>query len=176
MFTIPRSAVNAQVAGAQSEFKFATGLYSGTLETFDYKDLPRAANGSPFAGYATTVGNRLTIRLGDIEPLEETSSSKDAIGNRKYFVDIVLSDGDLTIDTVDVNERDAAHWQLQGSAKIVATLAQALGETEEVGEDVAITDGFLGALQNGAYAGTRIGFKLVQNARGYVNFQYFTPV
>lgn len=176
MFTVPTRALDAQQKGPQ-EFKFATGLYAGTLESFSLKDLPAQADGRPFNGYATTSGTRLTCRITDMEPLDDDASPKSDIGNRNYFIDIVMGDGDLTIENVDVNERDVAHWQLQRSALLVASLAAALGETQDDGAgNTVITDGFMEALASGGYVGTRVAFKLFQNAKGYVNPQYFAAL
>lgn len=174
-FSVPSRAVAQTFSGA-SEFKFATGLYVGTLENFETKDLPSRADGTPFAGYATTDGARVSVRLGDIEPLDGDASPKDEIGNRKHFVDLVLSDGSEDVTTVDVSAKDAPNWQLQKSAMLVVTLAQALGETQDDGAgNTTVSDGFIDALYGNAYAGTRVAFKLVRNAKGYVNTQYFSP-
>lgn len=170
--TIPTRSVNAQINGA-TEFKFASGLYAGTLENFEQKPLPSRADGTPFVGHATTDGTRLSVRLGDIVPLEDTASQD--IGNRKFFLDLVLSDGDQDVTSVDTTARDVAFWQLQKSATLIATLAGALGEAIVDNDETVVVDGFLDALIDGGYAGTRVGFKLVQNAKGYVNLQYFTP-
>jgi hypothetical protein len=171
---IPRSAYDAAQAGA-APFDWAEGLYSGTIEQASVKALPSAANGDPFAGYETTDGERLTLKIGDIEPID-SALTKEQIGNRKYFDDIVLVDGSTTVFEVDVTARDAKNWQLQQSAIRIVSLAQALGEVTEDDGNMAVNDGFIDGLRADAYVGTRVGFKLTtrtKNGKTYATLKSY---
>lgn len=161
--------------GEASDFEFGEGAYEGTFETFEIKDLPAARDGSPFAGYATTDGTRLSVRLGNLVPLE----GQENPGNRKLFLDIVLSDGEHNLSNVDVAARDVPHWQLQKSARTLANLAMALGATHDVGDgNLAIDEAFLDSFVEGAYTGQKIGFVLYNrtaksNGKKYPEFERF---
>lgn len=156
---VPTKATES-LRGTTSDFVWPEGAYTGTFETADVKDLPQAADGSPFAGYlnAGDGGRRISLRLGDISAMED-QVAQETIGNRKWFVDLVVQDGDYSVETPYDQIPDGA-WQLRRSVEMIANLAAALGEIQVLddGLNVAVTDGFVENLESGAYTGQSIAF------------------
>jgi hypothetical protein len=143
-----------------SDFVWPEGAYAGVFETADMKDLPQAADGSPFAGYvaAGDEGRRLSLRIGNISAMEDQATAEQ-IGARKWFVDLVLQDGNYSVDTpYDQIPNEA--WQLRRSVEMIANLAAALGEIQllDDGQNAAVTDGFVENLEAGQYNNAPITF------------------
>jgi len=156
---VPLAQAESLVGG--DDRPFPPGPWQGVIEEVRTKPLP-SNNGQPFAGYETTDGEILTLILGQNRPLD----GQEDVGNRKFFVDIVLRDGNRQMGEVDITEREVPYWQLQRSARIVANLARALGQVEEVqmpdgSTAVAVMEGFVDALAAGQFDGTQIGFEIV---------------
>lgn len=170
---LPQSQIES-LRGGSGDFEWPEGAYEGTFEKFEVKDLPATADGRPFAGYATTDGTRLSVRLGDLKPLE----GQGEVGNRKYFLDLAIGDGEFSLTNVDVAAQGVEHWQLQKSAKLIGNLAMALGATsvDESG-NVAVNEDFLDDFIGGQYAGQRIGFVLynrkAKNGKSYPEIETF---
>lgn len=160
--------------GNGGDFEWPAGAYEGTFEHFEIRDLPATSDGRPFAGYATIDGTRLSIHLGNLTPLE----GQGDVGNRKYFLDLTIGDGEHSLTNVDVTAKDVDYWQLQKSAKLIGNLAMALGATK-VTEDgqVEVEESFLDDLMSGAYAGQKIGFVIynrkAKNGKLYPDIETF---
>lgn len=159
-FSIPVRAVESMSSSGGSAPKtWPAGPWKGTIETVESRTLPATKDGRPFAGYVNTGddGKRLSIMIGDNEPLD----GQDAVGAQKRFVDLVLEDGEYNFDNVDPMARGHDAWQLQRSQLLATNLALALGQVEEDGEgNVSIADGFLEALEAGAFNGLQVGFEI----------------
>lgn len=140
--------------GSDSEKIFGAGSWRGKITQVDMKDLPARSDGTPFAGYQSTEGQRLAIRIGNNQPME----GQDEVGGMLWFEDIVLQDGELDIYSIDVTAKGHPSWQLQKSARKLVNLAMALGQTEEQDGSVVVNDGFVESLAAGEFNGTDIGF------------------
>ena len=158
---VPQTQAETPTGGGKKIFP--AGPWIGTIDDVRLGGHPPfvdvAAN--PNAGYIADDGERMSLQLGSNEPMD----GQDPVGNLKYFAEFTTRDGDLSIEDVDVTEKDVPYWQLQSSARLLANLALALGQTETVTlpngtTGVAVVEGFLQALQDGAFNGTRVGFEV----------------
>lgn len=167
--------IEEPVSAGGGTFTFPPVSYRATIEDTEVRDLPGWADGpQDFAqrvnssnnGWETTDVEILSVRLGQIEPLEEI---EDEIGNRKFFVPrnpnsdgLTVRDGNKSIEDAnfDPDADDAEYWRLQRAADYVARLADALGQTTEVGGETEIRDGFVDDLASGEFDGMQIGFEV----------------
>ena len=155
---------------SSGDFVWPQGAWRGALEDVTEKDLPKSATGEPFKGFDTTDGTILNLKIGSNVYLDDEDQSGVA-GNRKQFVEIVLSDGDRTIYDVDASEKGASYWKLQQSQRLALDIARALGQAEEDGEYTVMAEGFLEALGSGQFNGVEVGYTIAHskpNAQGKV--------
>lgn len=159
-----------------TEFVWTDGAYRAIIEKSEVRELPQMRD-RIFAGYISDEGERLTIVLGSIEPLENQPSP----GQRKFFIDLVLQNvgADGTVWSIE-NFADAPKeaWQLDRSAKFIANLAGALGAAEQVDENtLRIPDAFVQQLRDNAFAGNVIGINLYtnkgKNGKSYTEVESF---
>lgn len=155
---IPTRVLDAPPA---SDFQWLAGAWRGVIEDATSKDLPKSATGEPFKGYETTDGSIINLKLTSNVYLEDESQASIA-GNRKQFVEIVLSDGDRTIYDVD-QEQGRDYWKLQQSQRLALSIARALGQVEEDGEYTIMAGGFLEALANGDFNGSEVGYTITHS-------------
>lgn len=162
------------------------GAWEGSIDEVRERSFPDWVDpvGRPKSGYASTDGEILSLQFGDQVPLE----SQEDYGKGKLFVDLVIRDGDTTLETVNVSDRNSKSWKLQEGARMLVNLAIALGQTETVDTDdgpmTAIREGFLDALRSGEYTGQRVGY-IIYHGKPYegkdgeqradVKVQTFTP-
>lgn len=170
LFTIPKR--NTESLRGSGDQPFGAGQWVGTIEEIFIKDdLPSDNEGKPFAGYASTEGEEISIQLGSNTPLD----GQEDVGNRKFFVQITTADNGLTLATVDTTERKAPHWKLQRSVALTANLAIALGYVEDDGENVTVREDFIDALKDGAFKDQKIGF-VVYHRKGKKNAEGKVPL
>lgn len=157
--TIPSDRLD-QKRSEQSEFTWPQGAYRGTIERVRSDELPPWAGDNPRNGWADTDGERLSLQIGSVSAIDEIPVE---IGNRKFFADmggdLTVRDGPLTVEDVDVTQRDVPHWKLLNSAEFLGRLANALGAAQANGENVE-AEGFVEDLRSGAYDGREIGFEI----------------
>lgn len=162
--------------GSDSEKIFSAGAWRGKILQTDVKDLPSRNDGSPFAGYQSTEGQRLAVRIGENTPVD----GQDDVGGMLWFEDIVLQDGELDIYSIDVTAKNHPSWQLQKSARKLVNLAMALGQTEEVDGNVVVNEGFVEALAAGEFNGTELGYVVYhpkpRNGKVYPEIETFFAV
>ncbi len=155
---VPKSRAEAPTGGGNR--LFPAGEYAGTIEEVRTRPFPDYVDpvSRPKGGYASSDGEILSIQLGENRALNNESADP---GNQKMFVDFVIRDGDVAIDSgPNIDDRS---WQMQRSATLLTNLALALGATSEVtGEDgdtyVVTVDNFLSELRDGNLNGTNVGF------------------
>lgn len=175
-------AKNAQTLRNEGgQFVFGEGAYQGKIDATEVRELP-GTDQKPFSGYTSNKGERVSLQIGNIVPLEE----QDSPGNQKLFIDLVFSmldaDGKREWTLENYSEAPKEAWQLDKSAKMIANLANALGGTTEVDGNIVVSETFLDALKNGEYTGMDIGFVLYHrpNAKDskkpYVEVETFLPV
>jgi len=170
---VPTSQAEAPI-GEGNDTPFPKGSWSGTIDEIRTRDLPPWAD-TPGRGYASEDGVVLSIQFGSNSPLD----GQDDIGARKHFVDVVVRDGEETVETIDVTDRDSDSWMLQRGARLLANLGIALGETEELETEngatmTACAEDFRSNLEEGSFDGTNIAFGIshrpwqTKNANGTV--------
>ncbi len=148
----PKGSVD-QIGGAV-DYTFPAGSFSGVLEEVREREIPTNAEGEPFAGWVSTDGSVLGLQFGQMEPLDIDADP----GDRKFFVDITVRDGELALDDVDLEERGCPTWQLQRSARTVLNLFSATGHAVEDEEGfVVVPDDALAELEAGKLNGLSIG-------------------
>jgi hypothetical protein len=157
----------AETPVGNGKFTQAEGSWKGTLDAVRVKPFPefigKDIDAGRQRGYVSGDGEILSLEIGGQEPLD---GQEDA-GNRKFFVDLVIRDGDVEISAgPDIPEKS---WQMQKSAAMLANLAISLGEVEDVeveGADgksevyVQTKEGFFEALQEGVYNDRLLGYRL----------------
>lgn len=152
---VPKTRAETPIGGGDR--KFPEGDWKGKIEEVRIRSFPDWIDPSAGRGYASATGEIVSIQLGSNVALE--AGQEDA-GNQKHFVDFVTRDGQVSVEAgPDIPE---ASWQMQRSAALLANLAIALGETNEVefeGEVMVETaEGFLDTLREGGYNDRDIGF------------------
>lgn len=99
-------------------------------------------------------GEILGIQLGSAVALAE---GQEDPGNQKIFLDLIVSDGDTSIDNVDLDAKDAGvGWGILKDTRMYANLALALGQTFEDEGFVITSDDFLERLRNGEFNGHKV--------------------
>lgn len=163
----PRGAVET-LAGSGEEFVFPPGNYEAVLEEVREREIPTNAQGEPFAGFVTADGTVLGLQFGSITPIDVDVE----IGDRKYFMDITLRDGERTIEDVDVENRDEPAWQLQRSARRLVNLFLAMGPVNENSDGtIEVPDEAIAELEAGALNGARVGFTIVNRKESAKRFR-----
>lgn len=152
---IPSRDAEKLSSGGQNKL-FPEGAWKGTVENSELRDLPTGKDGALFKGYVGPTGERLSLTIGNNTPLD----GQDEVGGQKQFVDIVLQDGEYSLETTPYDAIPDEAWQLQKSARLVANLAAAFGQVTMVDgtEDLAVNDGFLETLRAGGFTGSEIGY------------------
>ena len=149
---VPKATAENPVGGGNRAFP--EGTWNGTIEEVRSRGLPPWAGDNPKAGFASSEGEVLGVQIGQTQPLE----GQDDAGNSKCFVDFVVNDGGLSVNEIDPMEKDNPSWQMQRSAKLLASLALAVGAVEEVDGNVVVAENFVDELRSGAFTGQRVMF------------------
>ena len=166
---VPKKRAETPVGGG--DFTWPKGPWKGIIDTsttrsfpeFIGRDVEAAArgNGKP-RGYASGDGDILSLQVGSNTGL----AGQDDVGARKFFMDFVIRDGDVSVEAGP--EIPEASWQMQKSAALLANLALALNATEEVEYEgqtmISTAESFLEDLKSGAYNGTTIGYETSQRS------------
>ena len=149
------------LASTQERFVFPEGDYEAVLDQVHIGEIPTAEDGTPFAGWVGTEGTVLSLQFGSMSPLGEVDEDAPEIGDRKYFVKITLNDGEISLDDVDINERNVDHWQLQRSARTILNFLMAAGHAEEVDGIVTVADETIELLEEGGLDGSSVGMSII---------------
>ena len=157
MLSAPTGAVE-QISGGADRFTFPPGQYEAMLEEVRVREIPTDDADNPYAGWANSDGVVLGLQFGSIEPLDVKQDVE--IGERKFFVDITLRDGEIGIADVDISERNVEHWQIQRSARSVLNLGRATGHATEEDGQTMLPDAFLEELENGQLNGLTVGLEI----------------
>jgi len=159
---VPQQTLERPLVGGDRPTQ-AEGAWEGVLEEVRVRPFPDFVDPEtrPTAGYATRDGEVLSLQFGSQEPLE----GQEGYGDRKFCYDVVVRDGELTAESVDVTEKRARYWQLQRGAQGLAHLANALGAIEFTEDDngtavAAVAEDFRQRLEAGEFNGTRVGYVL----------------
>jgi len=157
---IPKAQAEAPV-GDGGNGVFPKGSWCGVIDAAVVRDLPPWAGDDGNNGFSCEDGEVLNLQFGSNRPLD----GQDEIGEKKHFVAIVVRDGEETVETVDVGDRDCAAWKLQQGARMLANLGIALGQTEELeteeGEVMTVVEeDFLENLREGAFGGHEVAFAI----------------
>lgn len=162
-----------------NDLVFPSGPWEGTIDIVRSKGIPMY-EGKPFAGYASSEGEVLSLQIGNNQALD----GQVDIGGTKFFVDLPTEVGDDTLANIDTTTRSHPNWQLQKSAVSVTQLAIALGAAELVGENGnsswAVNEEFVDNLRAGSYDGMQIGFSVRHSpgkgkneGKTFANFEAF---
>ena len=165
-FRIPKRAAESLKSESQP---FPAGPWIGEFEDVEVRSLPDWSEWKKpeSSGYESTDGEELSIQIGRNRFAGNVPSGEEAptVGEKKKFFNLVLRDGNRTVEDVDVDARSVSYFKLQKSARMLANLAIALGWTDEAGDSIEVRDGFVDALRSGAFKGDRVGFTIYH--RGY---------
>lgn len=162
---IPTRVLNAPAGGGK--FLWPAGAWRGAIEDVTEKTRRTNSAGELLKGFETSEGYQLNVKITNNVYLDDEEQA-DCAGNRKQFVELVMSDGDHTIYDVDATVQNAPYWKLQQSQRYAIALARALGATEEDGDLTVMADGFLEALAAGQYNGSEVGY-IVAHSKGFAN-------
>jgi len=157
MLKAPKGAVE-QISGAGGRFVFPDGNYGAVLEEVRMRPIPTSEQtGDPFAGWVSDDGSVLGLQFGQMDPLDHEAE----VGEQKFFVDITLRDGELTLEDVDIEERGVAAWQLQRSARTLLNFFTATGHaTEDEDGNIVVSDDAIDELEQGKLTGMAVGMKI----------------
>jgi len=130
-----------------------------------------------WAGFESMDAEQISLEIGSLDVLEATQDQSETeiseyIGDRPYFIQFTVRDGNNTWENVDPAERNATNWQLQRGLRDFVRLAVALGAVEtDTDGNLSPDMSLLEELQQdgGDVLGTQIGFSVVHNKRGYAN-------
>lgn len=157
MIVIPAADVEPRT---NSNEPFPAGPWIGTIDVVRSKTLPSTDTGAPFKGYTSTEGEILALQLGANEGVD----GQESVGNRKYFADLVIADGEFNLTNIDVSDRDHPAWQLQNGARNIMRLGIALGAAQMTGDNGSsrweLNENFVDQLRAGEFDGMRVGFEV----------------
>jgi len=138
----------------RTDTPFPEGAWIGTIDTVRSREIPTDKDGNPFKGYTSSDGELLSLQLGS----NSSQAGQDDVGNRKFFTDLCIQDGDMDLTTTTTEEA----WQLLNGRRNMTRLAIALGAAEMIGENGktswAYPSEFVDSLRAGDYDGMRVGF------------------
>lgn len=164
----PKGAVE-QISGDGERFVFPAGNYAAVLEEVRIRDIPTNDAGESFAGFVSVDGAVLGLQFGQLDPLDVIEAD---VGDRKFFVDITLRDGELTLDDVDLDERGAAAWQLQRSARTLLNFFVATGHAHENGDGtIEVSDEAIAELESGKLNGAAIGIGILNRRESAAKYK-----
>lgn len=161
LISVPVDQAENPSGGKNSNTPFPAGPWTGTIDIVRSRAIPTNDNGQPYSGWQNTDGEVLGIQIGGNTGMD----SQEGVGDRKFFVDLTVSDGQLDLTNVELNAFPYASWQLQKSAKRIVNLALALNVATLVEDNGAsawtVPDTFVDSLRNGEFNGMALGYDVI---------------
>lgn len=159
--TVPNETLDREVGVGGGDVAFPPNPYRATIRNVRRKNLgermTQSGAAEPWAGYASFDVEQVGVEFKPVVPLDDpTSEIAETIGERPYFLDLTIRDGEHQLDNIDPSERGVDHWQLQQSYTRVAQLAAAVGAIQN-GE---IPDAFFDDLADDVFNGQEVILKI----------------
>lgn len=177
---VPDETLDQEVGTGGGEVAFPPNPYRATIRRTRRKNLgermTQAGATEPWAGYDSFDVEQIGIEFKPVTPLDDpTGEVAETIGQRPYFLDLTIRDGEHQLGNIDPSDNDVDYWQLQQSYTRVAQLAAAVGALRN-GE---IEDSFFDNLANGEFNGQEVILKITnrqgKNGKTYDNVARIDP-
>jgi hypothetical protein len=129
---IPSSLLDSEIGGG-GRFVFPPTAYRGVISEVRVSS-PNMAE--IWSGYTSDDVDQVSLQMGDIEALEgfgqkDADEITEEIGDRTFFIQFTIRDGDLDFSNVDITDRKSPNWQLQRGLRLFGMVARALGAGEQ---------------------------------------------
>lgn len=166
---VPSELLDNEIGGGGT-FVFPPVPYSAVVQEVRVSS-PKMGD-ALWAGYTSSDVEQVSLQVGDIEALEgfggkTAGEITEEIGNRTFFIQFTIRDGDLDFSNVDITDRNSPNWQLQRGLRMFAMLARALGAGQQTDEgfqpDGELLDDLLKGEGISPVRGNTVGFTIVHS-------------
>ena len=165
---IPSELLDNEIGGG-GRFVFPPTAYRGVVQEVRVSS---PTMDEIWSGYTSDDVDQVSLQMGDIEAMEgfgkqSADEISEDIGDRTFFIQFTIRDGDLDFGNVDITNRKSPNWQLQRGLRLFGMVAQALGAGETTNEgfspDFELLDDLLKGEGISPVRGNGLGFTVTHS-------------